>query len=149
MLIEPAEAGRRVRAARAYANLSRECLAERCGLTLKQVRDLEEGRRTVTTLDELDTIAVQCDVPIEFVRDGFTGTTETYERIWQLMTMVPGVDREALLALTPRIGAVAKASSSHRSAGGRALPPRDGVAVRPGGRAAQPGSGAPGRKTRN
>ena len=142
MLTDPVEAGRRVRAARAYANLSRQEVADRCGLSLKQVRDLEEGTRTVTTLAELDTIAQACDTPREFLRLGWTGGGELFEKIWQLLALVPDIDLDQLRAL--RNEAVHRPQPRHA----RSVPPRDGVAVRPGpGAAAGPG-GATSRKTR-
>lgn len=99
MLTDLVEAGRRVRAARGYANLSRRELAEACQLTLKQVRDLEEGTRTVTTVGELNAIARVCDVPPEFLHHGWRGTIALYEDIWALMALAPDVDHEALGAL--------------------------------------------------
>lgn len=142
MLTDPQEAGRRVRAARAYANLSRQDLAERCGLTLKQVRDLEEGTRTVTTLAELDAIALACDTPREFLRLGWTGGSDLFERIWELLALVPEVDMEQLQEL--------RNEAVHRPerAPGRSVPPRGGVAVRPVPRSVSAPRDATSRKTR-
>jgi transcriptional regulator with XRE-family HTH domain len=61
----------RIRAARAYANLSQPDLAERIGMSLPTYKRAELGRRPVST-EELLTIARACDVPPQFLLNGWT-----------------------------------------------------------------------------
>lgn len=128
MLTDPLEAGRRVRAARAYAGLSRQSLGDACGLTLKQVRELEEGTRTVTTLRELDAVAAACAIPREFLHLGWQGSIVTYERIWRLLALVPDVDRGSLEQLRPGV----EDSRTGAPAAPRSGPPRGAAVARSG-----------------
>jgi transcriptional regulator with XRE-family HTH domain len=61
----------RIRAARAYAGLSQPELAERIGMSLPTYKRAELGRRPVATA-ELLSIARACDVPPQFILNGWT-----------------------------------------------------------------------------
>jgi transcriptional regulator with XRE-family HTH domain len=84
VIIEPEEAARRVRAARGYARVTRPELAERCGLTVGQIKLLEDGRRRVTTREELIAIGDACGVPTEFMDGGFSGVRGMYAQMAKL-----------------------------------------------------------------
>jgi transcriptional regulator with XRE-family HTH domain len=60
-----AETARRVRAARAYAGLSVNALANRIGLGLQTIKRIECGKRTARVF-ELWAIAEACELPREF-----------------------------------------------------------------------------------
>lgn len=62
---------RYVRVARAHAHLTREVLAQKTGLTFNQIKAIEDGRRNVTTNEELLAIAHACGVPEAFMWRGF------------------------------------------------------------------------------
>jgi transcriptional regulator with XRE-family HTH domain len=60
----------RIRAARAYANLSQPDLADAIGMSLPTFKRAELGKRPVST-EELLTIARACNVPPSFLLDGW------------------------------------------------------------------------------
>lgn len=71
MNLDPAETGARVRAARAYADLTRADLARASGLQPGVLKRMEAGARIGTTRDELHAVADACGVPRLFMVGGF------------------------------------------------------------------------------
>lgn len=104
MLTDPAETARRVRAARAYAGLTREALAEQAGLTHKMLKLIEEGRRQSTTRDELLALGHVCNVPDEFMDVGFQGAQDVYKQLARIFAVVLSQDMPAILAEAERLG---------------------------------------------
>jgi transcriptional regulator with XRE-family HTH domain len=82
------EAARRVRAARGYARLTREQLARKTELSLHQLKLLEDGKRAVTTRDELLTLGRACGVPDAFMEVGFSGVQEVYDEMVRVFAVV-------------------------------------------------------------
>jgi transcriptional regulator with XRE-family HTH domain len=76
--LNPAEIGARVRAVRAYANLTRDELAEASGLAPGVIKRMELGIRLGTTAQELHAIVVACGVPDAelFMMGGWTAGQE-------------------------------------------------------------------------
>jgi transcriptional regulator with XRE-family HTH domain len=103
-LRDPEEAAKRVKAARGYAELSREQLAERVGLSARQIKLIEERQRHSTSRDELLEIGRACNVPDAFMDVGFKGADEAYENIALLLGVVMSQDAAALLAACERLG---------------------------------------------
>lgn len=68
---EHAETMARIRAARAYANLSQPDLADAIGMSLPTYKRAELGNRPVSTA-ELLSIARACEVPPSFLTGGFS-----------------------------------------------------------------------------
>jgi transcriptional regulator with XRE-family HTH domain len=66
----------RVRAARAAAGLTREALAEPLGCSVNTIARIEGGEREPKGA-ELERIARLCDVPLWFLRDGWSGAGTT------------------------------------------------------------------------
>lgn len=60
----------RLRAARAYADMSRADMAKALGLSETTVKRMEGGQRRLTS-DDLETIARVCGVPLAFLLEGF------------------------------------------------------------------------------
>lgn len=59
-----------VRAARAFAGMHQAELAKKLRLSLSTLRRIEAGQRPVT-IEELEQIGQVCEVPPEFMREGF------------------------------------------------------------------------------
>lgn len=78
----------RIRAARAYADLSQPGLAALVGVSAATIKRLERGyRATVIDDADLDRIADACGVPRAFMREGFQdGPLELTERQLARMT---------------------------------------------------------------
>jgi transcriptional regulator with XRE-family HTH domain len=70
----------RIRAARAYADLSQPELAERIGMSLPTYKRAELGRRPVST-EELLTIARACEVPPQFLLTGWAAQRSERRRV--------------------------------------------------------------------
>lgn len=104
MIVDSAEAAKRVRAARAYAGLTREQLAAQSPLTYKQIKLLESGSRTLTTREELLAVGRACGVPDEFMDIGFSGAQGVYEEIRVVMAVVLSRDMPAILAKARELG---------------------------------------------
>lgn len=102
MVIQPEEAARRVRAARAYAGMTRAQLAERGPLTDKQLKRLEDGKRLSTTREELLLLGEACGVPPEFMEVGFLGAQEMFQKMTRIMAVVLAQDLPAILAEAER-----------------------------------------------
>jgi transcriptional regulator with XRE-family HTH domain len=64
------EVARRIRAARAYADLPQSAFAELLHCTTATVRRIENGQREMNG-DELEGIARLCGVPMAFLEQGF------------------------------------------------------------------------------
>jgi transcriptional regulator with XRE-family HTH domain len=60
----------RIRAARAYAGLRQNRVAELLGISVAALRRIEAGE-TRPDPEQLDRLAVLCSVPVEFMRYGF------------------------------------------------------------------------------
>lgn len=97
------EIAARVRGARAYAGLTREQLAARVPLSSKQLKDLETGRRQVTTREELYAVAAACGVPPEFLTFGFTGAADLRREIRELAAAIIA-GKEAVLRAAAAYG---------------------------------------------
>jgi transcriptional regulator with XRE-family HTH domain len=121
VVTEPEELARRIRAARAYAGLTREELAKRGPLTLKQLKLLEAGQRTVTTREELLALGRECRVPDAFMDVGFQGAQEVYEQLARIFAVVLSQDMPAILAEAQRLGV--KLSTADPSNADGLLPP--------------------------
>lgn len=74
--VDAADAAARIRAARAYANLSQAQIAAVLGVSVVTIKRIEKGTRPCS-LDELFAIADTCDVPREFMTDGFASSPDT------------------------------------------------------------------------
>lgn len=122
MVTEPEELARRVRAARAYAGLTREELAQRGPLTLKQLKLLEAGQRKVTNREELLALGRQCRVPDAFMDVGFQGAQQVYEQLVRIFAVVLSQDMPAILTEAQRLG-VKLPSAAPSSADGLLPPP--------------------------
>lgn len=70
----------RIRAARAYANLSQPALAEAIGMSLPTYKRAELGKRPVST-EELLRIARACEVPPQFLITGFESQRTERRRV--------------------------------------------------------------------
>ncbi len=80
----------RLRAAREYAGLSQEALAEQLGVHVRTVKRSEGGARKVKRQERV-AIAEICDVPIWFLEDGWEG--------WRSQRQAEPVDAEGHEAL--------------------------------------------------
>lgn len=107
-LTEPRETACRVKAARAYAELTREQLVARTGLAPKTLKLIEEGKRQSTTREELLKIARACGVPDEFMEIGFQGAQDVYTRLQWMFAVVLSQDMPAILAEADRLGVLDK-----------------------------------------
>lgn len=87
-LIDPDEAARRVRAARAYAGLTRAQLAAKLPLTAKQIKDIEVGGRPSTSREDLRAIARACQVPPDFLLVGWLGRQRLEESIREALQVL-------------------------------------------------------------
>jgi transcriptional regulator with XRE-family HTH domain len=103
-LIDTDEAARRVKAARAYAELTREQLAQRTSLSVKSLKLIEERRRQSTTREELAQIGHACGVPGEFMEIGFQGAARVYSDLQRIFAAVLSQDMPAILAEAERMG---------------------------------------------
>lgn len=103
-LLDAELVARRVRAARAYAGLTRAQLVQRTPLTAKQLQLLEAGERPKTTRDELHAIARGCGVPIEFMDVGFHGAAGYYERIGAIVAALLSQDLEQIRRVAEELG---------------------------------------------
>ena len=96
--------GPRIRAARGWADLSQEELAERLGRNKQFVADRErsptEDRWVKATPGDLLAIATICGVPPDFLEHGFGGSApnEISERLGALQQEVQHLVRELALA---------------------------------------------------
>lgn len=87
------EHARRIRAARVWAGLSRDELAERLGVSFQTIERSETGRRNVD-LDELERVGEACGVPEAFMRYGWAACAQgerldrLHERLDELMREV-------------------------------------------------------------
>jgi transcriptional regulator with XRE-family HTH domain len=70
----------RIRAARAYADLSQPELADKIGMSLPTYKRAELGKRPVST-EELLSIARACDVPPQFLLSGWTAERPERRRV--------------------------------------------------------------------
>jgi transcriptional regulator with XRE-family HTH domain len=90
------EVAKRVRAARAYADFTREQLASRApGITSKILKDIETGHRRSTSMPELSQIATACDVPLEFLLSGFAPMSGLYDQLMDAIEEALGVTFES------------------------------------------------------
>lgn len=103
-LIDAEETARRVKAARAYAELTREQLAARTSLSVKSLKLIEERRRQSTTRGELMEIAAACEVPEEFMEIGFQGAQQVYADLQRIFAAVLSQDMPSILAEAERLG---------------------------------------------
>jgi transcriptional regulator with XRE-family HTH domain len=68
--------GRRIRAARAYAGLTQDQLAEALGLDVQTVKRRESGKQEPRNGERI-AIAAVCNVPLEFIEHGFPAVVST------------------------------------------------------------------------
>lgn len=93
----------RIRAARGWANLTQDDLAEALGRekqwVLRRERPPERGGYQEPTKGDRIAIASICGVPIEFLEEGFGGEaqSEISERLAELRGDVQALDREILV----------------------------------------------------
>ena len=119
MVIDPDETARRVRAARAYAGLTREELVRRGPLTYKQLKLVEDGKRRVTTREELLELGRSCGVPEEFMEVGFQGAQQVYRQLARIFAVVLSQDMPAILAEAQELGVDLLISAPDDSSSGR------------------------------
>jgi transcriptional regulator with XRE-family HTH domain len=113
VITEPEETAKRVKAARAYAGLTREELAQLGPLTYKQLKLLEDGRRKITSREELLEIGRICGVPSEFMEIGFQGAQDVYKDLQQVFAVVLSRDMPAILAEAKRLGVLQRLPRNH------------------------------------
>lgn len=104
LLIDPTETARRVRAARAYAGLTRKQLAAQTSMTYKQLKLVEDGHRRITTREELLAIGHACNVPDAFMDVGFQGAQDVYRQLTRIFAAVLSQDMPAILSEAERLG---------------------------------------------
>lgn len=103
-LADADEAARRIKAARGYAELTREQLAERVSLSARQIKLIEDRQRHSTTRDELLEIARACNVPDEFMDLGWQGADQVYDSMVMLVAVAISQEPALLLAAAERLG---------------------------------------------
>jgi transcriptional regulator with XRE-family HTH domain len=74
------ERAARIRAARAYAKVTQDAIAEALGQSTISVKRMEKAEKDIS-VDDLWTIADLCGVPREFMTDGFQSVPEELRRI--------------------------------------------------------------------
>lgn len=109
MVTDPQEAARRVRAARAYAGLTRDELARRGPLTYKQLKLVEDGQRKITSREELLALGRICGVPDEFMEVGFLGAQDVYGRIAEALAAIFSGSTAAIVQVAEDLGIDASA----------------------------------------
>lgn len=93
-----------MRAARGYARLTREQLARKTELSLHQLKLLEDGKRHVTTRDELLALGQACGVPDAFMEVGFAGVQEVYDELVQVFAVVLSGHMPSILEKAQELG---------------------------------------------
>jgi transcriptional regulator with XRE-family HTH domain len=104
LITDPEETARRVRAARAYAGLTRAELAQRVSLTDKQLKLVESGHRRTTSREELLELGHACGVPDAFMDVGFQGAQDVYKQMTRILAVVLSQNFPAMLAEADRVG---------------------------------------------
>lgn len=113
----------RYRAARAYAGLSQEELAEKLGVDAQTIKRRESGRQEPKTAERI-AVATICKVPLEFMENGWGGLQP--DEIRELLATQSGILDEIKGLLSGDTGSLLPAIRGileGRPPGARSTPP--------------------------
>jgi transcriptional regulator with XRE-family HTH domain len=103
MAIEPDHFSARLRAARCYAGLTQNQLADKIGVDRKTVIDVEKGRpRDSLSPSAMQRLAEVCDVPVAFLVAGWEAPPALREAVRRLSLRVDQLEREVSLGKAER-----------------------------------------------